>query len=158
MTTEVTEVQNKIIELKITEDDAALVKKNLQETEAVINEAPVVSQTFTYDSLQWHMFLLTMIEGLTEMQFYVVCAWLVLSYFWMKQLIKIIPSCILKIFILKANVYYIVQIKFRFLSIEKKRVNFDVLVDIENMCRSDLKKKKKKRRYFGPIFLFGEFA
>lgn len=43
MTTEVTEVQNKIIELKITEDDAALVKKNLQETEAVINEAPVVS-------------------------------------------------------------------------------------------------------------------
>ena len=43
VTTEVTEVQNKIIELKITEDDAALVKKNLQVTEAVITEAPIVN-------------------------------------------------------------------------------------------------------------------
>lgn len=57
----------------------------------------------------------------------------------MKQLIKIIPSFILKNFILKAKVYYIVQIKFRFLLIGKKKVNFDVLVDIENMCTSDLK-------------------
>ena len=42
-TEEVTEVQNKIMELKITEDDAALVKKNLQVTEAVITEAAIVN-------------------------------------------------------------------------------------------------------------------
>lgn len=38
------EVHDKIIELKITEDDAALAKKNLQEAEQIIStEAPVVS-------------------------------------------------------------------------------------------------------------------
>ncbi|XP_052070138.1 lethal(2) giant larvae protein homolog 1-like isoform X2 [Mytilus californianus] len=42
--TDVNEVHDKIIELKITEDDAALAKKNLQDAEQVIStEAPVVS-------------------------------------------------------------------------------------------------------------------
>ncbi|CAG2248230.1 LLGL [Mytilus edulis] len=44
VTTDVNEVHDKIIELKITEDDAALAKKNLQEAEQIIStEAPVVS-------------------------------------------------------------------------------------------------------------------
>ncbi|VDH99093.1 lethal(2) giant larvae protein [Mytilus galloprovincialis] len=42
--TDVNEVHDKIVELKITEDDAALAKKNLQEAEQIIStEAPVVS-------------------------------------------------------------------------------------------------------------------